>query len=172
MGRDPVLAFSTLGCQFTTATLKWQDSTSRSSYSTPGAASIAAWDATATPISLTKTTTGANIRVADGNFGNTNYDGITLDTSERDPTVYSCSGGTWDTTIVTWWNRYYADAYSAAKRQSVMVHELGHAFGLAHSSGSNCLSVPIMQPDTATRWDLCHWNTPQSDDVNGINFLY
>ena len=131
----PASAYQTLGCQFNSnGSLKWKDATSGSSWATPGQNAISLWDATSSPLALTKVTTGANIAVADGNFGNLGFDGIILDTSQRDPTVYSCSGGTWDTTIVTWWNRYYADSYTSTKRKSVMVHELGHAFGLAHQS--------------------------------------
>lgn len=56
--------------------------------------------------------------------------------------------------------------YSASTIQGVAAHELGHAIGLGHQNG--CV---LMTPDTSTR-DSCGINTPQQDDVNGINYLY
>lgn len=168
----PASAYQTLGCKFSTSDLLWEDDTTRSAYSTPGHNSITAWNDADTPVSLTETTTGENIHVADGNFGNTGYDGITLDIYMQNPVIYSCGGGTWDVGIVSWWNRYYADSYTSAKKQSVMVHELGHALGLAHSSALSCPNVPIMQPDSHTRYDICHYTIPRSDDIDGVNSIY
>jgi len=166
----PASAWTGLGCKFSTPNLKCKPNTSTSTYLDAATRSTQAWNSTATPIILTKVSSGANISVADGVFGNTGYDGITLNSSGNNP---SCgSSGLWPTGIVTWWNRTYTDGYSVDKRQSVMVHELGHALGLAHSSASSCTNVPIMQPDTHTRWDVCLLKTPRADDINGVNALY
>jgi hypothetical protein len=66
-------------------------------------------------------------------------------------------------------NHYYLRNYSAAKAQSVSAHEFGHAAGLGHVS--NC---ELMNGYTSTRYSAtCGYiNTPQGDDVNGVNHLY
>ncbi|MCW3817810.1 M10 family metallopeptidase domain-containing protein [Micromonospora sp. DR5-3] len=167
---SPASAYALLGCKFSTPALKWKDSTTTSGYASVATASANAWTNTSTPVSLTKVTSGANITIANGNFGNSGYDGITLDGNQNNP---SCgSSGLWSIGLVTWWNSYYTDGYSSAKRQSVMVHELGHALGLAHSSAGSCTNVPIMQPDTYTRYDVCRLTTPRAGDIDGVNFLY
>ncbi|MEW5354057.1 matrixin family metalloprotease [Streptomyces sp. 16-176A] len=176
---SPAAAYDTLGCRFTSGTLKWQDSTTTSGYATAAKNAVGAWNTTSTQFNMNQVTSGANIRVTNGNFGSTwqglRFVGITLDTSQRDPVAYSCSGGTWDTTVVTWWNDYYTQHYGAAKRQAIMVHELGHALGLAHTAaapGSSCGQVSIMDKAIDAWYDVCGFWTPRQDDINGANALY
>jgi hypothetical protein len=57
--------------------------------------------------------------------------------------------------------------YPPDKVQSVAAHELGHALGLDHST-----QWAVMIADTGTRWDSDHINTPQTDDDNGVNYIY
>lgn len=160
-----------IGCQFTTASLKWEDATSRASYSTPAHSSVAAWNATATPVSLIEVTTGENVTVADGNFGATGFVGITRDNQGSSPPACT-SSGYWRYGIVTWWNRYYTDGYNAGKRQSIMVHELGHGLGLAHTTSTSCLDTDIMLQGASYRYDVCGINTPKNNDIYWINVLY
>lgn len=54
--------------------------------------------------------------------------------------------------------------YSAAKRQGVAAHELGHALGLAHNGSSAAI---LMYP-----YDSRTVTTPQSDDKAGVNAIY
>jgi hypothetical protein len=161
---EPVSAYKLLNCKFTTSTLNWQDSTTTSGYSSVASSSVSAWYATKTPLVLTRVTTGANFRITNGNYGNTDFDGITYRTCSSDG--YSVKAP------ISWWNTYHTDGYSVAKRQSVMVHEVGHALGLDEFSARSCVNVPIMQPDTETRYDACLLTTPRNDDVNGIHAMY
>ncbi|MFB6816550.1 matrixin family metalloprotease [Streptomyces sp. NPDC056347] len=176
---SPAAAYGTLGCKFSTGTLKWQDATTTSGYATAATNAVEAWNSTSTQFNMNKVTSGANIRVASGNFGatwqGTQFVGITLNTSQENPVTQSCSGGTWDTTMVTWWNDYYTQHYGAVKRQAIMVHELGHALGLAHTaaaSGSSCSKVSIMDRAIDGWYDACGFWTPRQDDINGANALY
>ncbi|MER7894449.1 matrixin family metalloprotease [Micromonospora sp. NPDC094482] len=75
-------------------------------------------------------------------------------------------------TLTAWWDTYATDGYTAAKKQSAMVHELGHVLGLAHSGIGPCVSVPVMYPSTDIRYGNCLINTPKADDVNAVNFIY
>ena len=161
---EPAAAYKLLNCKFPTSTLYWQDSMTTSGYSTVARNSVSAWYATKTPLILTRVTSGANFRLTDGNYGNTGFDGITYRTCSSDG--YNVKAP------ISWLNTYYTDGYSVAKRQSVMVHEVGHALGLDEFSARSCTNVPIMQPDTETRYDACLLTTPQSDDVNGIHAMY
>lgn len=168
----PPAAANPWGCQFSTPNLKWKANiTNTAAYLNPAQWSATYWTRTLTPIILTQVTSGANIGIADGVFGATGFDGITLNNLQQNPFT-TCSNGYWTRGIVTWWNRTYTDSYSGEKKLSVMVHELGHALGLGHESFQYCSEVQIMQPDTYTRYDRCGKYTPQGRDVAWINSIY
>lgn len=151
-------------CKFRTPSLKWKDLTTRTGYSTPATSSIASWNATPTPVFITKVTSGANMTIADVNAGENEGDG---------GTYQSCVAGYNYVTTQSIINRFYADKYEIKKRQSVIAHEFGHALGLEHTTqSSDCTVVPLMFGGTAIRYDLCRWYTPKQDDIDGINALY
>ena len=161
---ERVVAYSLWGCHFNTPNLKWKDATTRPGYAGPAQNAATAWTATPTPIYLTKVTSGANIQVNDGNFGDPSFNGITYPSG--------CdSNQHWTATIVTWFNRAALDTKSVAARQNTMVHELGHALGLAHTFDPNCATMGIMYVSDAS-FVSCGFTTPRPDDIDGINFLY
>lgn len=65
-------------------------------------------------------------------------------------------------------NRYYTDSLSDAKTQNVMMHEIGHILGLAHSSaGSDDGS--LMYKGISSVSNL---REPQTDDISGVRDIY
>lgn len=67
-------------------------------------------------------------------------------------------------------NDYYLADDPSEARQSVIAHELGHSVGLAHEYGA-----VLMNPWTwgdSSRYGEYGVNTPQQDDVDGVNAIY
>ncbi|GGN94309.1 hypothetical protein GCM10010112_83490 [Actinoplanes lobatus] len=173
---SPASAYSLLGCKFTSGNLKWQPKIANSTYTTAATAAINDWNSTSTHFNFTQVSSGANVHVADGNYGATwmgnSFSGITLNSTQKNPVTNSCSGGTWDTTMVTWWNRHYTDSYTSAQRETIMVHEIGHALGLAHTASASSCSAPVMSVNIDSLVPSCGRMAPRQDDINGANALY
>ncbi|MFE9381003.1 matrixin family metalloprotease [Streptomyces sp. NPDC006855] len=171
-------AYNLLGCSYNAGgnTLKWSNVTSSYAYSNPAQFAVEAWNSTSTQFNFTQVNSGANLRVADGNFGSNNIDGVLLDASgvdtKSDNPLLKCRNGYWAETNTAWLNRYYADSYSGAKKKSVLVHEIGHALGLGHRDTTSCWTTSIMDTTTQHRYDTCGLTEPTSDDIAGANALY
>jgi hypothetical protein len=167
-------AYEFLGCKYAGSgnSLKWQNVTSRYAYSNPAGHAINAWNSTSTQFNFAEVTSGANLRLADGNFGNLSMWGILRDASGVDTgpaDAPKCSDGRWTETNTAWVNRYHLDSQPGWVKKSVYVHEVGHALGLAHEVNQGCV---IMHPDVGTFIFECLLDTPTQDDINGANALY
>ncbi len=53
---------------------------------------------------------------------------------------------------------------TTVQKKAMIEHEIGHAFGLAHTSNSSVLMYPYA--------DVCTATEPKNDDCNGVNYLY
>ncbi len=78
-----------------------------------------------------------------------------------------CDDGLWRYDKVTVeLNTFYMDWYSASKKEKVVVHELGHAYGLAHVF-AGCVAMR----ETVGQIENCD-PLPAADDINGVVALY
>lgn len=134
-------------------------------YTTLSPNSAGRWNSAASTMSFVAASTNYAVYASESNFGATGYDGIT----------YPGDCGTDGLTVPitqAWGNTYYMGSYTNGKRYSVMVHELGHALGLAHNEEhGNCTVVQIMY-SSSSRYDNCGIEYPKSDDIAGVNSLY
>lgn len=67
-------------------------------------------------------------------------------------------------------NAYHTVSYSSEKVRSVTAHEIGHTFGLDHEVGPVLMNGRTC--GTLSRWCTYGINTPQQDDINGVNAIY
>lgn len=181
-----VIAPSASAYQFFPSACRWNATTvtyfnsAASPYATLINNAASAWNGRSTQAKLSRTTTfsARNFAALATNAGNTGWSGITRKpgTASSFP---SCSFTRWDSggmEIVL--NTYY-NSGSTSKQQGVIVHEFGHAFGLAHentrttgcATGAYVYKAIMYYSDDRFNGP-CGIFTPQSDDVAGINALY
>jgi hypothetical protein len=159
-------AYSVTGCRFSSSTIGYSIYLpTTSAYYSLAKQSAADWTATTTPIVFSqkgdcdRPDPGGLISVDD--YGSTGADGTTRQV---------CSNGRYSS-FGSYWNTYYTSSYGSNARRSVMNHELGHALGLKHAGSSTCSGQPIMYP-YSSRYATCGHISPQTDDINGVNYIY
>lgn len=65
-------------------------------------------------------------------------------------------------------NKYYTDNASDVRTQNVIMHEMGHIWGLTHSD-DDTESSSLMWEDIVSRTKLVE---PQADDIKGVRAIY
>lgn len=159
----PAHAYATLGYKWATSTIKLSAPAPLLSYPAWSAGKMA-WNGLDATFSLNAAGV-SQLAATNESRGNTvAWSGVTRKsgTVQDFPT---CISGKWTTgrmQVVLNWS--IVSGYTAAKRNGVAAHELGHAFGLAHTTAS---TARLMCP-----YDTRTVTTPSSDDKAGVNALY
>lgn len=66
-------------------------------------------------------------------------------------------------------NTKYTDVYPSGWKKSIAGHELGHALGLGEMERTDRV---LMNWHSVFRYAIYQINTPQQDDINGVNAIY
>lgn len=156
-----VFAYAYLGGKHTSNSISYTPRDFNGTYDKVGKPfndALADWNATATKINFFYNATTPKIVVKANDYGNVSWSGRC--TNYRELIV----GYNYSDSVIEG-NLYYLNksTYSASKVKGVWAHELGHALGLAHVSGSNKL---MYDNDARTVYQ------PTYDEVDGINALY
>lgn len=67
-------------------------------------------------------------------------------------------------------NDYWFDGWGNGERKCTTSHEIGHAWGLDHEDDPS--KTALMNSNHTLRWDVWGINTPQDDDIDGVNAIY
>ncbi|MDR1432590.1 MAG: matrixin family metalloprotease [Propionibacteriaceae bacterium] len=164
-------AYSTLGCVWDTKNIKYYSPSPLSS-SPVWANAAGRWSGLDPKLA---SSSSYHFYGTNENRGNTvSWSGVTRKKGTTQ-SVPECSNGKWKKggmEVVLNWSLMSSLNYTTQQRQGVAAHEIGHALGLAHNTGTTTGEPnALMYPYDARRFD---WGIfgPKKDDKNGANALY
>lgn len=172
-------AYNLLGCKWNGSSISY-NTAAAVGYASNVTSAAVNWNAVTTHDFIsTSSTTGAYVRAAAANYGNTGWSGYSSPWGSPG-TNLSCSGGTYSGQKGLYLNGTYLSAYTSAKRTAVAAHEFGHLAGLAHnnavatcSGGQQGARWLMFSTDGRFNNNPCGAVLgPESDDINGFNAIY
>lgn len=161
LGASPVFAYTLLGGKHSDAYPRAVIKSGLSSiYNTPITDSLSDWNtATNSPLAISlQYGGGGEIYFGGADFGNTDWNAQC--TNFREFIWY----GDYTTSSIEI-NYYHMDDRDVTWNKSTISHEVGHALGLDHTNDAATIMYHTGNPARTV-------TTPQTDDINGINYLY
>lgn len=162
---DVAQAYQPQNCTFAVGTINpisWRYFSVSSTYTAASNHGFTSWNATSSPGYFDEQSTSLDpeVNVTDDaytNSGNYAWWSYACNTGH-----YSGNEGNfvWDTTE--------SASRTTAQRKRIAVHELGHAYGLAHVGAGSSHGCRIMRTDVGYMTD-CTITAPTADDINGAN---
>ncbi len=152
------LAYNLLNCHWPGTHIAYTDRSG--AYSGYTSEAVRRWQVQA-PAAVWVPVSSGSVNVYAIDYGNAGYDGITS---------YECGQSGVMVAASASYNTHYTDLYDTEGRTQLMVHELGHVLGLAHSGSLPC-PVPVMYY-SSDRYSRCKTSWPQADDMQGVDQLY
>lgn len=137
-----------------------------SRYWTATGSGAARWNAVAVPGSYIAWSSGkpTNVTVTEASF---------IDPTILAGTSGSCSAGLWTGSHTTFtWATEGSSRLTTIQLRMVGTHELGHSYGLGHSTTTTCAGTKSVMVQGALKWS-CNWGTePWAEDISSVNAIY